>query len=375
MRHIRLIGLASLLALPVFALSAELTVTAKELERLPILEDIPGDLPTSGLRYWQAPFKSIGVNGAYVTTIIRDGQYELWRGSLTFRGTNTQGRLAPNYTKATPEEKVGMVNRGPDLLNLGPGEPRFDSSQINDVFSPNQPDVLSPERGFTRTAMSWFPDIGYVFYCCVTRGYSPGQVPLLPAFYVSKTGEHGTWKYLGTMNGEPAQEAAERVIWCDGGSIHRLDDGRWRAYLNGFGQVAAAVESKGLEKDWRFLKDKEGNIRELLPGFPRTPGSGGCWIHVLQTGKTEWHMWLTDRWPPQSIWHFSSTDGLQWKPYGRQPEITRLAVGGHGFKCMRTHVEGNEIVGLLSVWGSIAGRPDSWVLHTSRMPLGLQPKD
>ncbi|HUW34761.1 MAG TPA: hypothetical protein VM223_24395 [Planctomycetota bacterium] len=40
--------------------------------------DLPGDPPKNGLRYWKQPFRSIGAGGAYVTVIIRDGQYELW---------------------------------------------------------------------------------------------------------------------------------------------------------------------------------------------------------------------------------------------------------------------------------------------------------
>lgn len=355
--------------------TTRLTVSESELERFPLADDLPGEPARAGLRYWARPFEPIRSHGAYVSVVQREGQYELWRGSLIFGITNTQGRLGKPYHKAAPEEKVGVVSRGPDLRSLGVAEPRFDARLVNDLFAPDEPDMLAPDRGFTRTYMRWFPDIGYVFYCCITRGYAPGARPLYPAFMTSPTGEKGSWTYLGKMRGEPLVESAKRVIWSDGGSLHRLRLGRWRAYLNGFGQVGAAVESDALDGEWQFVRDRAGEIMELLPDFPKSPGRGGCWINVLQVGKAEWHLWLTDTWPAQSIWHYSSRDGLDWKPYGRQPEITRLAVGGHAIKCLRTYLdrERKEIVGMLSVRGSIDDGPEGWVLHLSRLPIGLQP--
>ncbi len=355
----------------------ELTVTDEELKRFPLVRDLAGDAHPSGLRYWTDSFSPVKANGAYVSVIHREDEYELWRGSLVYKGLPTQGRLAPHYQSAKVDERVCIVSRGPTLNSLGKGEVRFDATLIDDVHLPKEPGKPSNDKGFTRTSMNWFPGIGYVFYCCVTHGYSPGAVPLLPAIMVSETGEAGTWKYLGKMKGEPAEEASKRVIWSDGGSIHLLDNGTWRAYLNGYGQVATAVESKKLDGEWKFLRDGSGKIRELLPGFPKGAGGNGVWLHVLRVADKEWHLWLTDTWPAQSIWHFSSKDGLTWKPYGLQPEITRIHVGGHGIKCMRTFLDptGEEIVGLLSVWGKFEDRPNGWVLHTSRMPIGLQPKD
>ena len=370
--------LALLAAVPVMldAAQPELTVSAEELKQFPLKQDLPGDPPESGVRYWSHPFKSLDVYGAYVTVVQRKGQQELWRASIRQKRANTQGRLTPHYHTAAPEERVCIVSRGPDITALGNGEIRFNSSMIDDVFSPDDPAQLSPDRGFSRTHMAYVQNVGYVFYCCVTRGYSPGAVPLLPALFVSPDGKAGNWAYLGKMKGEPLKEAEKRVIWCDGGSIHRLDDGRWRAYLNGYGQVAAAVEADRLDGDWAFVRNGGGHIRELLPDFPRSEGAFGAWIHVLRVGAKEWHLWLTDSWPPQAIWHFSSRNGLDWKPYGRQPELTRIAVGGHGIKCMRTYLdpETNEIVGLLSVWAPIHNAAPNWVLHLTRMRTGLQPR-
>jgi len=359
----------------VYAAPPELTVSEEELKQFPLKSDLPGDPPESGVRYWSHPFKSIGIYGAYVTVIQREGALELWRGSILHKGTNTEGRLTPNYYTATPSEKVCMVSRGPNLDSLGNGEPRFSSAMINDVFLRDTPAKLSPERGFSRTHMAWIPGSGYVFYCCVTRGYRPGQEPLSPALFTSPSGARDSWTYRGKMRGEPLSEAAKRTVWSDGGSIHHLDDGRWRAYINGYGRAASAIESEALTGEWTFLRDSSGAIRELLPDLPQGKHGSGVWIHVLRVAAHEWHLWLTDSWPPQAIWHFSSTDGLDWKPYGLQPEITRLSVGGHGIKCMRTYLDTDthEIVGLLSVWTALDDRSPNWVLHRTRMPTGLQP--
>ena len=332
-------------------------LSAEELKILPLKTDLPGKPPKSGLRYWAAPFESIGVGGAYVSVVIRDGKYELWH--------NTWGEIDVT-------DKQMVVNRGPDILHLGKAETVFDATMINDVFDPKDPAQLSAERGFTRPYVLYDGELGYILFSCNPPGYYPGSVPLLPALATSKTGEPGSWAYKGKIKGEPLDEAAKRTIWSDGGSLHRLDDGRWRIYLNGFGPVAAALESNTLDGPWAFVRDKAGAIRELLPDFPKGPNAGGCFPTVLRVAKDEWHFWLTDTWPPQSIWHFWSKDGLTWKLYGKQPEITRAAVGWHGIKCLRAYLDpaGKEIVGLLSVWGTNENGKPGWVLHVSRMPVG-----
>jgi hypothetical protein len=337
---------------------------AEELKQLPLEAELPGSPPPSGIRYWRAPFRMLPYSGSYLSVIIREGdgkrELELWQ--------NTWG------DPGAAERRI-VVRRGPSLQRLGEPQAAFDGTIISDVPAPDKPDQLAPGRGFTRPAMAFHPDIGYVLFACVCPDYKPGSVPLLPAFVVSKTGEPGTWKYLGTLKGEIADLAAKRTIWSDGGSLIRLDDGRWRIYLNGFGQVVTAIESASLDGPWRFLRDDRGEIRELLPGFPRGPSRGGCFPTVLRAAGDEWHLWLTDKWPPQSIWHFYSQDGLAWRPYGRQPEITRAAFHGRGIKCLRAYVDPDrrEIIGLLSVWTRQPDGKKGWTLHWSRMPLGPPP--
>jgi hypothetical protein len=137
----------------------------------------------------------------------------------------------------------------------------------------------------------------------------------------------------------------------------------------------AAAESATLTGPWSFLRTPQGGIRELLAEFPKAPNRGGCFPTVLQVAGNNWHLWITDTWPPQSIWHFVSPDGLAWQPYGDQPEITRAAVNGHGIKCLRAYVDPDtrEIVGLLSVWGTDSKGEKGWILHETRMPSAAAP--
>ena len=342
--------------------------TTNELQGL--RQDVPGTPAESGLRYWQAPFRSIEACGSYVSVIVRDGTYELW--SNTYAG---DGMPASS-------NRV-VVRRGPAIDRLDAPEYRLDTSLATDVFTPGTPDTLAPSRLYTRPYMFYEKTIGYVLMACVPPTYSPGSVTMVPTLTVSPSGLPGTWTYKGKIRGDVADETAKRVVWCDGGSIHHLEDGRWRMYANGFGPVMAALEAATLDGPWRFLRDDKGNIREMLTDFFQRPDYGrGCFPTVLRVGKDEWHAWMSDTWPVQSIWHFCSRDGLNWHAYGQQPEITRHGVHNHAIKCLRAYLDpnGKEIVGLLSVQGqlgeagpAVPGPAGSeWVVHMSRMPVGLR---
>ena len=336
-------------------------VDAEELRQFPVATNLPGQPPASGLRYWRAPLKRLPCTGCYVTVIQRPATngltYEIWQ--------NVWGE--PDATA-----RGMVVRRGPSLDRLGPSETVFDGRIISDVPDPKKPAELSALRGFTRPAMFYAPDIGYVLFACVCPDYLPGSVPLLPALVTSPTGRPGDWTYHGKLTGELAEIAAKGNIWSDGGSLLRLADGRWRIYLNGYGQVMTALESADLAGPWEFLRDERGQIRELLPDFPKSPRGGGCFPTILRVSPAEWHAWITDTWPPQCIWHFRSSDGLAWKPYGKQPEITRAAVGNRAIKCLRAYVDpdGKTIVGLLSVWDKRTEGERGWMLHEIRMPVG-----
>lgn len=332
---------------------------AEELKQFPWEKDLPGSPPTNGVRYWKAPFEKLPLRGCYVSILINQTgatrEYEAWE--------NTWGDGG-----ATNRQIV--VHRGPSLRAMAKAETACDGTLITDVPDPRNSSVLSPLRGYTRTFMIRDPEYGYVMMACVCPDYTPGSVPLLPAVLTSKTGLPGSFQYKGKIKGEVAAEASKRTIWSDGGSLVRLKDGRWRMYLNGFGPVLTAVESDALDGDWKFLRDSAGAMCELLPDFPKAPNRGGCFPTVLRVADDNWHLWITDTWVPQAIWHFWSADGLVWKPYGLQPEITRAAFAGRGIKCLRAYLDPDtgEIVGLLSVWGGTQEGEKGWVLHESRMP-------
>lgn len=361
-------GVSGVILAACSGLAADILADAEDLKMFPIPVSIPGDPAVSGLRYWADPFKRLDLTvkhdgNSYVTVIQPPG------GGMEF--------WANSWNEGDTSERTVFVRRGPSLEKLGEQEDMFDSSLINDVMDMKNPAQLAPGRGFTRTTMLLDPQEGYILATCVCPDYLPGSVPLIPALVVSKTGEKGTWKYLGKLKGEleteqqKKYEASKTYIWSDGGPLLRLADGRWRMYLNGLGQKLAAVESDTLAGPWKFLRDDKGQIRELLPDLP----TGGVWSNVLRLDEQNWHLWITDTYPPQSIWHYQSKDGLSWTQFGKQPEITRATVGQKPIKCLRTYYDAGkkEIVGLLAVWDTRPGGGKCWCPYVSRMPADLKP--
>ncbi|MGI6496316.1 MAG: hypothetical protein ACOX5G_09565 [Kiritimatiellia bacterium] len=341
---------------------------------------VEGDPPEGGIRYWSTPFGRLDCHGCYVSVLNRGTveapEWELWENgwgdTLDLRGI--------------------FVRRGPSLATLPPYELALSASAIDDVpepaehckLPPREPWRLAEGRGFTRPCVIRDPESGYVLLACVCPDYLPGRVSLFPALATSPDGTPGSWTYRGRLKGEPQEEEIQRdyPVWSDGGTLFRLPGGTWRILLNGFGnRTLVELHAETLDGPWRFLRGGDGAIRELLP-HPVT-GEGAfpsCFPHVLRVSDSEWHLWLSDVWPCQSIWHFFSEDGLAWRPYGRQPEITRDAVNGHAIKCLRTHLsaDGTKIVGLLSVWGdSLPGRPGEkgWTLFRTTLPVGAPPEE
>lgn len=319
--------------------------TQEELAECPLDALPPGELPKGGLRNWGKP-QNLSLEGAYVSVVfgpdLKPPQVELWRN--TWRGDACETHEA-------------VFRKGPSIESLGEKEAvAFDSSLIDDVFDHADSSKLAPNRGATRLFAMRDAQEGYVILCCVCSDYLPGKVELLPALFISKSGEPGSFKYLGKLKGDCAAIASQRMVWSDGGSILRLDDGRWRIYLNGFGPKLAALEAGRLDGEWKFLRDEAGNVRELLPPLPK--GVGCVFPNVVRDAQGKWHLWLTDKWPPQSIWHLASQDGLAWSLAGAQPEITREFFNGHAIKCLRAACDpsSGELFGLLSVY-------PFWTLH------------
>ncbi len=329
---------------------------AEDLAQFPFDAQVLGSPAASGVRNWRTPFRPLDVEGSYLSVVsCADGQVEVWRNTWSDEGG--------------PETRQLQVYRGPSLEKLGPPEAVCDGTIITDVFNPADPKTLAPKRGITRIDLTRDPEVGYVAFVCVCPDYLPGSVPLLPAILVSKTGEKGSWSYLGILPGEPKDEAAKQKIWSDGGSIIHLADGRWRVYFNGFGgRTMCAAESDTLKGPWKFLRDDAGGIRELLADFPRDKGRNGCFPQVLRVDDKNWHCWLVDKWPPQCVLHFWSADGLVWRSFGEQPEVTRAAFNGRPIKCLRPFLMpgGREIGCLLSVWEKI-GEGKYWKPRVSEM--------
>jgi len=329
----------------------------------PVATNLPGDPPQGGVRYWKGPFVRMAADGCYVSAIVSTNggkrQWELWQ--------NTWG------DGGAPDRKI-VVRRGPSLDELGPEETVCDGTVIDDVPPKGSTNSLAPGRGFTRPFVLQDAEFGRVVMACVCPDYLPGSVLLMPAILTCSADGRGL-VYHGMIRGEPREETAGRIVWSDGGSLFRLPNGKWRMYLNGFGQVMTAVESDNLDGEWRFVRDREGRPVEMLGEFPKDRDRGGCFPTVLRVSEKEWHAWITDTWPPQSIWHFWSGDGLEWRMYGRQPEITRTAVSNRAIKCLRAFCDpdSGEIVGLLSVWVQGMDGAMRWGLHSARMPAGPPP--
>ncbi len=321
--------------------------------------------PPRFVRHWE-PFVRTSVLGAYVSVTARDGQLEVW---------HAVSREAGGVDDRSQSVDALAVRRGPALDRLGEVQVVLRMADlIDDVSRMDGKPGLEPRRAFSRAFVMHDDEIGYVGLVCSYPEY--GRY-LHPALIVSETGDPGTWRYLGKLTGEPADEIATgRKVWSDGGSIMRLTDGRWRIYTNGYGEWngLAAMEADSLSGPWRFLRDSDGKVRMLTPDIP---GLGlGIFPNVLRVHALEWHLWMSDRWIPHAIWHFTSTDGLDWRVYGRQPEIMRDDHEDY-IKCMRAFLMpgGECIIGMLSVTmrDTVASRPSPWIMHWSRMPVGLEP--
>jgi hypothetical protein len=327
--------------------------------------------PPRFIRYW-APFEGGDkhVFGAYTSVTIRDGVLEFWHATLA------GDPLLPDDQSRNVDAL--SVRRGPSLGELGSPERVLEMQElIDDVPRLDGKPGLAPKRGFTRTYVMYDDEAGYVGLVGVHPEYRGHYLHL--ALITSKTGKRGTWRYLGQLTGDPADEIAKRRVWSDGGTILRLPDGRWRIYTNGFGawHGLVAMEADQLEGPWKLLRNADGSVRMMTPNIPSAGGQSlGIFPNVLRVAETEWHAWLSDRWIPDAIWHFYSTDGLTWKLYGRQPEIIRQEDEDY-IKCMRSFVDrdGKHIVGLLSVAmkGDDRSGHTPWVTHWSRLPVGPPP--
>ena len=340
------------------------------------MQEVDGEPPKDGVRYWSLPLYRMDSYGCYVSWINTGTDAE----PVLEKWENEWGRDA---------SLRGLVcETGASFAEIRNRVQRVSGEIISDVYVqaephspvPAEPLTLSPLRGMTRPEVIRDSEYGRIALVCVCPDYTPGSISLMPALLTSPDGAEGTWDYHGMLSGEPQEELSRKGhhIWSDGGGIFRMPDNTWRIYLNGFGDTRLAMlTSDTLKGPWTFLRDGDGAIRDLLGGVTPVP-TYHCFPHVLRVSDTEWHFWLSDGWPPQSIWHYASRDGIDWKPYGVQPEITRAVVDGHGIKCLRTYLSEDKktIYGFLSVWDDVVRDGSSrkgWRLYVTTLPAGLTP--
>jgi hypothetical protein len=318
------------------------------------------------IRYWAPDFTDLRTLGSYPSVTRRHGEYEIWNTAHIWTGPDGLEMEVDRFTR----------QRGKSLADLpAPTVVAVIADLLDDTFELRDPTRLAAKRSFSRPYVTYDDEVGYVGLVCSYPNFGDY---LHPALLVSKTGDPGSWRYLGQLSGEPADEARRRRVWSDGGSIFRLGDGHWRIYLNGYGSDPGAVsilEADRLEGPWTFLRDRDGAIRLITPNMGDGWGEHfGLFPNILRVSDKEWHLWLSNHWIPTQIWHFYSENGLDFRPYGKQPEIERDPQQP-GIKDIRAFLspDGTRIVGLLSIWDQQSMRPAMWRLYASSMPAGPPP--
>lgn len=312
---------------------------------------------TTGFRYW-APFQKTPIKYDYVAGSSREDGIAYY--------------LCCNHFKRPREETI--------LITFPPGGERdrnkirvlFSSKLVDDVMDPADPTKRASCIQMARTSMYHDKQVGFVCMNSLFAGQARDypKRTLVPALFSSRTGEPGTWKYHGKLKGDPAAyEKSMRKRWIGDGSIVRVADGRWRVYLSGYGVPVALAESASLDGPWKFIKDRSGKPLNVLPALPGG-GRKGCFPYVLKVSDKEYHLWISEKWPTGPVSHFSSADGLTFKPYGRQPELSVAAVGAKSMKGIRAFLgsDGKTIHGLVPF-----STGSGWLLYQSKMPVGLQP--
>jgi hypothetical protein len=308
-------------------------------------------------RYW-APFSPLPIQYDYVCPAFRGDDLEMW--------------LA--CERKEDRSQSMLINQPIVDGRTGPASIAFTTSIVTDF-----PDRADPSKAATvirlaRSSLYNYGDRGYVYLATAFAGdpYGAGRHPLLPILFSSPDGRPGTWTYHGRLSGEPRAFEDKKQVWSDGGGIVPLADGRWRAYVNGYGVTLSACEAPSLDGPWTFVRDGKKGVRDLGEVLPikKEMRGGSCFPFALKVSDGEYHLWISDQWEPTAVWHLTSEDGLDFQMYGRQPEITRADSGGAAIKGIRACVspDGTAIHGWIPFL-----RDGRWVIHQSTMPVGLQP--
>lgn len=297
--------------------------------------------------HWPEPFApgTCTLVGSYVTV--------LQRGSNDFVAFNNSvdGSLAGGLQMWEGKDPTHFTLRGVV----------FTHEQITDVFGKDG--ALFARRRLTRPFIAWHPRDGFVGIIHVCADYAPVDGRVYPALVRSPTGAPGTWTYHGKLKGEiwdAYGDAAKDRRWADGGGFFYRPDqpaalnrtqplqNRYVFFSNqypGEGCMAILYSADGAE--WRFHRDAEGRIANLIPMYA---GRTMIFPHVVAMGDQGWTMLLAEKWPPVAIYRLWSANGLAWQPLGDQPELVKP--DGLTIKNLNAWYDpaAMQLHGYLSVW-------------------------
>jgi hypothetical protein len=228
------------------------------------------------------------------------------------------------------------VYTGKNWLHFDKGNVVAQHRIIDDLFD-NQ-GKLHPNRSFTRPSVVYSKkDKKYYSIAHVAKGYPPADSRVFPAFLSSTSGESGTWHYHGMFKGEIMDSfgAGKKAVWASGLGFVLNDnasstvdhkspvENRFIFYTDGYTKAPGMVLLySATGNEWFFVKDKSGNIRNLIPD--KLKGVGLIFPSVVRTPEG-FHGYSTEGWPPNGIWRLFSKDGLKWQVWNdvNVPQIPR----------------------------------------------------
>lgn len=199
--------------------------------------------------------------------------------------------------------------------------------KINDVFDPENPTKLDPDRMFSRLTVQYSEkDKRYYGVAFVSAGYSKdGKV--FPALIMTKAGSNGNlasdWIYVGRFGGEVGSLYGNRRSWTAGmafivnddhdATVNHLDPMRNKfIHYNDFGGLKLTYSADG--KNWFLYRNaKTKAIVDVRPNILKQEAF--IFTSVAKTPQG-YFMYKTGRWPSMKHRLLYSADGINWKVIG-----------------------------------------------------------